>query len=90
MKYKLVYIEWMDAIDDANGWKTMDEVTTWAHDAFCWVKQVGFVLEENKKYLLLCSKIGDTGNNLEDSEIQYSVVQKIPKTWIRKRKVLKC
>lgn len=88
---KLVYIEWADAVSPVEGWKTKTEVLEWSKEESYWVGQVGWVLEENDKYIIISSQHNrnektDGSSMLED---QYAHVVKIPKTWIRKRKTLK-
>lgn len=82
MKYPLVYIEWCDAIDASLEWMTPKNGRDWGKNNDWIIKQVGFILKETNKYILIFSKHnpheGDSGmiNNLT----------KIPKTWIIKRK----
>lgn len=84
---KLVYIEWADAVaNDSAKWYTMDGVLEWADESDCVVREVGFVIKENKKEMVLASRTQSMG---KDYETQYGLLQKIPKTWIRKMKVIK-
>jgi len=85
MKYKLVYIEWADATSNS-GWFTEEEMKDWVKTSAWVVKQVGWVFEETPKYIALYGSIVD---GVRDREVRYGQIQKIPKTWIRKRKVLK-
>lgn len=85
MKYKLVYIEWADSISSAQ-WYTYDDAIFWAKGPAWIVKNVGWVLEENDKYILLA---GSWTPQRGESVDQFGNIQKIPKTWIRKRKILK-
>ena len=82
---KLVYLEWADATSPISGWQSLDEAIDWAKEQDYWVKQVGWVLEENKQFILISSQINEVtrGSGLEN---QYASIVKIPKTWIRKRK----
>ena len=82
---KLIYIEWEDAVSN-DEWAYEDVARIWAKTTSLTVKQVGWVLEENKRYLVLVSRRHDWQGG-HDS--QFGMLQKIPKTWIRKRKVLK-
>lgn len=89
MKYELVYLEWEDAVADS-GWKTSTEVREWARKQSGLVKECGWIIEENKEWLIMASRIGPIKSNnepLEESDV--GLVQKIPRTWIRKRKKLK-
>ena len=84
---KLVYIEWADAITPTEGWKTEDETLRWAKEEDYWVSQVGWILEENKKYILLAAQMNTS--KAETVANQYGHIIKIPKTWIRVRKLIK-
>jgi hypothetical protein len=87
MKYKLVYIEWEDAVDDTSlDWKTKNEVFEWVKDSKWIIKQSGFILKEDKTGIVFASKM-EQGN--EKYEATFRGISRIPKTWIRKRKVLK-
>lgn len=78
-----IYIEWCDAVSNTEGgWRDVEDAIEWGKEANWVVKQVGWILEENKKYILLISKIAD-----KDQQVGH--LMKIPKTWILKRKVLK-
>ena len=86
MKNKLIYIEWADAYSsNYDEWRTIDECLEWADDYKWIVKQIGWILEETKHYILLASKKNDIG---QDAEPQYSLLTKIPKTWIKYKKVI--
>jgi hypothetical protein len=74
---KLIYLEWEDAI--ANGaWFTLEETRYWADNASMLIQQVGWVYEETDRHILLVSRLCPTEKTLGS-------IQKIPKTWIRKR-----
>ena len=80
---KLVYLEWEDACDDVStGWKTEDEVLEWAKNDSWWVKEIGYVIYEDKKVTVLASKM-EPGN--KDYCATFKGITRIPKTWIRKR-----
>ena len=85
-KYKLVYIEWCDAIDAGTGWKTAKDAKDWANTNEWIIKQVGWILKETKKYILICSKYNPQGKGYHDGVSQLT---KIPTTWIIKRKNIK-
>lgn len=85
---KLLYIEWMDACGAAH-WQTQEDLRDWIDNASPIINQVGWLYEENDKFIVLVSRMGthiyDGDNEIEKS---YGMAQKIPKTWIRKRKIL--
>jgi len=88
-KLKLIYIEWADAISTDEGWRSFNNSIEWGKESFHFVEQVGWILEENEKYLLLASRRVDRGNSKDDKVLQYGDLFKVPKTWIRKRKIIK-
>ncbi|MAG60140.1 hypothetical protein CMO96_05140 [Candidatus Woesebacteria bacterium] len=88
-KYKLVYVEWHDAISNEgiSAWKTAEEVKEWGEGRDWIVENVGWLLEETKEYIVLAAKKSDKSS--DDYDQQYGCLFKIPRTWIRKKKVLK-
>jgi len=77
---ELVYIEWEDAIAQA-GWHSKRETRKWAKESSMIISQIGWVYKETKKYIVLISRIC-----IDDEKItSYGNLQKIPKTWIKKR-----
>lgn len=85
-KYKLVYIEWCDAIDAGTGWRTTENAKKWAKTDEWIIRQVGWVIKETKKYILICSKYNPQGKGYHD---EISHCTKIPTTWIIKYKSIK-
>lgn len=81
---KLVYIEWCDALSNSS-WRSREEAEEWGDTDNWIVRNVGWLLKETKEYILFSSRW-----NVESkySDEQWGLLQKIPKTWIRKRKVL--
>lgn len=83
---KLIYIEWADSVSSGSQWYSKEELKDWDTDDFWIVKQVGFVIKETKEFILLCSQYRPPNHFVTDGD--YGHLQKIPKTWIRKRKIL--
>lgn len=81
-KFPLVMLTWKDAESDAQ-WGEKSEVEEWASKD-CLVTDIGWVIHENKKCIVICSQIND-GKTFGNRT-------KIPVGWIvSKRKVtLKC
>ena len=77
----LFLIEWGDAITMNKGWYSAADIKEWGKNEDWIIQQVGYIIEENSKYILLASKL----NPQESEEPKYSEVTKIPKTWIKKR-----
>ncbi len=80
---KLIYIEWEDA-HSSNGWHTKEEADRMKEDMPV-IKQVGWVLEERPRYVLLCARHAEDGIFTDDNDEAFGNLQRIPKTWIRKR-----
>lgn len=82
---ELIYIEWCDAMSNLEAWTSEDEIIEWA-ESDNWVnRQVGFIIKETDKYLLLASEIG----NINSDDPQLGGCIKIPTTWILKRETIK-
>ncbi len=82
---KLIYIEWADAISSGSVWIEKSALEGWIDNTEWIVKQVGWLLKETDKFILIASQLKPSDWFTEE---QYGHIQKIPKTWIRKRKVL--
>jgi hypothetical protein len=85
---ELVYVQWEDVTSSGADWYEEEEMEKWKGEmsqGFI-VEQVGFVLEENKKYILLCSHYHA---NTDIAPAQYGHLQKILKSLIIKKKVIK-
>ena len=78
---KLVYIEWHDAFANI-GWLTKKEMEDIADTEECIVKECGWIYKETKKEIVLFARYMPDGKGFIE---QFGLVQKIPKTWIKKR-----
>ena len=85
MKHELVYLEWCDAMVNNEAWLTFDEAIEWGKTDDWVVSQVGWILEENDKYIILTSK---GSKQRESIEKMFGSVFKIPTTWILKRETI--
>ena len=79
-KHKLIYLEWHDAFAAA-GWHTQASVDKFSKNIMI-VRQVGWILSENEKYIVMAARHNE---ETEYQDPQWGNIQKIPKTWIRKR-----
>lgn len=79
---KLLYIEWCDAIASGLDWTDIDVAKEWAENTDWIVCEVGWVIKETKKYIVIASTY-----KKEDvyTTAQFKHLMKIPKTWIKKR-----
>ena len=84
-KYKLVKIGWADAIENLNGWHTIEEALEWATDDDWVVHQVGWILKETADYILLAGKHNDASGG---RDFTWGGLFKIPKPWIKYLKEL--
>ena len=76
-----VLIRWCDALSHTDEWHDEDFYIDWANGIEWLIETTGWILKETKEYILLAAQRG----NLTDGEYQYSMVMKIPKTWIKLR-----
>ena len=83
----LVYFKWLDAHASA-GWHTPEETAKFLNDEDCIVEQIGWIIYEDKKEIVLCARrlAWDRGSIPHESES--GMLQKIPIGWILERKIL--
>ncbi len=91
MKYKLLYIEWEDACDSDGTWWTPEQVIAFGKEDGVLYKTVGWLIFENDKRIVVASNMEYQGSSskIAESERKIGHIFKIPKGWIRKRKILK-
>lgn len=85
-KLQLVYIEWMDAASDRSGWVRLRECLEWIDGANHTVRECGFILREDDKFLVIAMRWIRADEYQTD---RFGQILKIPKPWIVKRKVIK-
>ena len=78
---ELIYLEWHDAFSQ-NGWLEKKEVEHLADSEETIVCQAGWLFKETKREIVLVSRYGPKSEGFKES---FGLIQKIPKTWIRKR-----
>ena len=88
MKYKLVYLEWEDAVSNNLKWFSEEQALNWDENISMIVKECGFILKEDRKHIFLINRMADTRWD-EDGSLEFGGLHKIPKSWIRKRKIIK-
>lgn len=76
-----VYIEWRDTVSDGYLWMDMDSAIAWADESDEVIKQVGFIIKETNKFIVLASSV-----NPQSHCTKVSGLIKIPKSSIVKRK----
>lgn len=77
---RLVRIGWADAIENLDGWHTVDEAIEWADDDDWVVHQVGWILKSTDDYVLIANKYNDSSGGREES---VGGLFKIPTPWIK-------
>jgi len=85
--YKLIKIGWADAIENQDGWHTLEEAQEWHKDDDWIVHQVGWILEETKDYIVLFNKYNEPSAGRKAT---ISGLFKIPKPWIKYKTILQC
>lgn len=82
---KLIYIEWQDAVHNAN-WFEKDLAERWHDTTQYIIKECGWLVKEDKRGVTLACrwKIEDDNTATQLGGLQY-----IPKPWIIKRKEIK-
>ena len=79
-KYKVVYLEWDDAVSAPSGW--VDDMEDWIKNSKYIIGEVGFLVKETKQAVYLAGfyKPEDT-MTIE----RFGNVRRIPKGWIKKK-----
>lgn len=81
---KLLYIEWQDAIHNAE-WFPINLAEKW-HDTTSYViKECGWLVKEDKRGITLACRYKPAD---EFTDAQFGGLQYIPKQWILKRKTI--
>ena len=78
-KFPLMMVTWKDAQSCSN-WKDEDECKKWTEED-CIIVNVGWIVTENKKYIVICSQVS--------FDKMYGDKTKIPVGWIIKRQRVK-
>ncbi len=83
-KLKLVYIEWEDARSIGSSWRDVKELLENAGAVPIIVKEVGWIVKEDKDTIVIVSSLDERKDKtfVSDGTI-------LPKSLIRKRKVIK-
>lgn len=78
---KLYYFEWCDAFSN-DTWKSINDATEWFKENNCIVKQCGWLVYITDKELGFVARKCEW--NFGEYENQWGLLQKIPKTWIKR------
>jgi hypothetical protein len=82
---KLIYLEWQDA-HTQNGWQNEDDIKDFCDDHEFIIKECGWLVEENKRQIVIGTALKEKTDYWDKQILN---LHKIPKTWIKKRKILK-
>lgn len=87
-KQKLIYLQWQDAHTNGSWFTKASLEEAIRSEAFI-VEEIGWVVYEDKKELHMCSMRGCWDKENYNNVSEYGQYQRIPKTWVLKRKVIK-
>lgn len=81
-KLKPVYLQWLDAVSYDTEWKTIDQAVKFCKESKWLIEELGFIIYEDDNEIGLV-----TMQSPENMSLTHTVkgIQKIPKTWIKKR-----
>jgi hypothetical protein len=79
----VVYLEWEDA-SSRSPWMDETEIEEFDRSSFM-IRQVGFLLKETSRCLLFAAQWAPED---EFTDAKFGNVIRVPKTWVRKRKLL--
>ena len=86
-KQKLTYLKWQDSHSNSGWFSKESLIKVIEKDAWI-VEEIGWIVQEDDKEIHLCSRRGCWDKEEKDVD-EYGMYQRIPKTWILKRKVIK-
>lgn len=84
MKVSIVYIQWADAHGNT-GWFNAEESAKWAEQEW-YCDDVGYLIKETPKMIVIAQRHEPFGH--ANGTEQWGGLHKIPKTWIRNRRLL--
>ena len=87
-KQKLTYLQWQDAHSNS-AWLTTSQLEKKINEEIFVCEEIGWIVYEDEKEIHLCSRRGMWEKSKVGTISEYGMYQRIPKTWILKRKVIK-
>lgn len=81
-KLKPIYIQWLDAVGYDTEWKYIDDAIKFCKESKWLIEELGFIIYEDDKEIGLVTM--QSPQNLTQKHTVKGI-QKIPKTWIKKR-----
>jgi hypothetical protein len=85
MKFKLVYVEWIDPCAGPRGWNVLSEMEERDFGTNA-CKSVGWVIKQSKEFITLCPTIAV---DHMDGEVDVADMSNIPRACIKKMVVIK-
>lgn len=86
---KLIYLKWHDA-HSAGGWYSGHDLNKVINDDKCLVEEIGWIVYEDKKELVMCARrLAWKSHDPDSITKEFGLIQKIPKTWIIDRQEIK-
>ena len=82
---KIYLVEWQDA-HSSPGWHDPKELKRYIEKERCICVNVGWILSETKDEIVMASR---KFKIQMDGEMHYGLLEKIPKTWIRRKVIYK-
>jgi len=82
---KIIYLEWQDA-HTSLGWKDDVDIKEFCNDHEFVIKECGWLVEETKRHIVIGTGLKEETNYWDRQILN---LHKIPKSWIRKRKIIK-
>jgi hypothetical protein len=83
----LTYLKWLDA-HSSSDWHSSEDVNKFLNDEDCIIEQIGWVIYEDKKEIVLCARRLAWDRKSVPHESESGMLQKIPIGWILERKIL--
>lgn len=83
---KLIYLEWQDA-HTSHGWHKDEEIREFIEDQEFYIRECGWLVSETKKDIVIATAWRKPTPYWAE---QFLNLHKIPKTWVRKRKIITC
>jgi hypothetical protein len=81
---KLIYLEWQDAHTQA-GWHDKGQIKDFCDNHEFIIKECGWLVEETKRHIVIGTALKEGTEYWDEQTLN---LHKIPKTWIKKRRII--
>jgi hypothetical protein len=85
-QYPFYWVEWVDPMSDT-AWEEREKVEDWAKKQ-CLIIELGFVIYEDRKQIVLCNQFasdGEFGNRTKIPKVNIKKKQKLRVQFVRKQ-----